>query len=144
MQDRYTLILVSLNPDSTDLSGNLYPVSGHIAAKSFQPDTDIRYGLYGTQGGKAPDLRWVNKDTEATFRVVKTESSNEIVSLDSVNNFVKFRHGMVVASGSIDTCCVYICQNCSSKGSSDCKACNLIGLRLGYLPAEVLSPAGQV
>ena len=107
MLDDYVLILVSLNPDSTDLSNIIFPESGHVEAKHYKPDKNIRNGLYGILWGISQTSKWMNLDPKAIWKVVRTEQNSEIIPLDS-DGFVKFRHGMVVFSGSREKCADYL------------------------------------
>ena len=108
MQDRYLLILVSLNPDGTDLSGIKYPDSGYVEAPHYRADQDITSGLYGTLWGDCKSTKWVNPDPQAVWKVISVERGDEVVELDSGANFVKFRNGMVVCCGDQQTCREYI------------------------------------
>ncbi len=130
MRERYVLILVSLNPDETDLSGVEFPEFGHIESKDYQPDKDIRHGLYGTLWGRADAEHWLNSDEDAKWRVVKAENNDEIIPIDPLYNFVKFRKGMVVATGTRKQCSEYICTNCSQHKECDKSQCNLISLKI--------------
>ena len=99
MQNRYVLILVSLNPDRTDLSGNKFPNSGYVQARRFKSDENIENGLYGTLWGKYKEERWLNTDSQACWLVVKSEFNDDVIPLVNRENFYKFRSGMVVYSG---------------------------------------------
>ena len=107
MSTYYVYILVSLNPDRTDCSGNKYPKIGHIESKAYFPDDNNFHGLYGSYLGKIPS-HWVNTDPQAVWSVVKCENNDEIIFLDKRANFVKFRSGMVVFDGSREECEQYI------------------------------------
>ena len=127
---RYVLVLVSLNPDHSDLSGNVYPEVGHIAAKQYKSNGDIRYGLYGTLWGQSEGAQWMNPDPNAQWRVVKIENNEDIVALDPEYNFVKFRSGMVVCSGSKFECCKHICTCCPNSDKCDQTECGLVAVAL--------------
>lgn len=103
MNSRYVLVLISLNPDRTDCSGNIYPEIGHIKAKEFQPDRSILKGLYGTAWANYLYKRWLNPHPEGQWCVVKT-SRNSIIPLDKDNGLIKFDSGMVVLSGTKKEC----------------------------------------
>ena len=111
MSDRYVLILVSLNPDDTDLSGIKYPLSGRVESRRYKPDDNILNGLYGILWGKTNKNRWVNSDIDAKYKVVRTEKNDEIVPLCNEYKFVKFRSGLVVFSGCLRDCYRYILEN---------------------------------
>jgi hypothetical protein len=111
MDERFVLILVSLNPDASDLSGFVYPDKGYIEARHYKPDEDIRHGFYGTLWGRTPDPHWLNEDPKAVWKVVRVENNSEILYLDGDHNFVKFRRGHVVLSGTKKFCGDYIVQN---------------------------------
>lgn len=108
MDSRFVLILVSLNPDHTDLSGITYPNKGFVECKNYKQDRDIRYGLYGTLWGKTEHCKWLNTDEKAFWTVVQTEINDDLIALDQCENFVKYRKGIVVCSGEIDSCIQYI------------------------------------
>jgi hypothetical protein len=122
MQNQYVLLLVSLNPDSSDLAGNVYPETGYVAAKTFEDNTDIRHGLYGTLWGQCKDSTWINKDKKAQWKVVRVPVTDPLIPIDSCCNFVKFVKGTVVFSGPKTDCCKYICEHCEEKCSGlECK-----------------------
>ena len=106
MSERYVLLLCTLNPDRTDLSGNKYPESGYVSAKNFRFDDNILCGLYGLLWGKSESKEWLNLDPEAKWVVVRTEINDDLIRLS--NSFYKFRSGMIVCSGERDTCTEYI------------------------------------
>ena len=114
MKDRFICILVSLNPDGTDLSGIEYPEIGNIESEAYEHDTDISRGLYGTRlynnQSDCEITKWMNTDTEAQWRIVKTHNNDDILFLDKVYDLVKYRQGMVVCSGSKDDCMKYFNQ----------------------------------
>ena len=128
MRERYVLILVSLNPDKTDVSGIEFPDFGYVESINYQPDKDIRKGLYGTLWGRVNGDHWLNSDKEAQWCVVKVENNDEIIELDSTCNFIKFRKGMVVSSGIRQDCSKYICSNCPNKENCNMDNCELVGL----------------
>lgn len=130
MDNRYVLVLASLNPDGSDLSGNVFPQSGHVEANQFKLDKDIRYGLYGTLGGKSENSCWINTDPKAQWRVIRTEKSDQIIALDEDNNFVKYRQGMVVHSGTQSQCCEYICTNCDETATCDRTQCKVMSMKI--------------
>lgn len=137
MRERYVLLLVSLNPDSTDLSGIKFPECGYVESKTYQPDKDIRNGLYGTLWGKTDAQYWLNKDPKTQWRVVKAENNDEIIPLDKAYNFVKFRKGMVVAGNSRIECADYICSHCSQHETCDKLECSLVGLKMQAMEKDV-------
>jgi hypothetical protein len=128
MRERYVFVLVSLNPDSTDISGVEFPESGYVESKKFQPDKDIRNGLYGTLWGRVNGGHWLNTDTDAKWCVVKVENNDEIIEIDPVYNFVKFRKGMIVSTGVKEECSKYICSHCPEKDKCDKNECSLLAL----------------
>jgi hypothetical protein len=111
MDDRFVLILVSLNPDCSDLSGFVFPDKGYVEARHYKPNDDIRCGFYGTLWGKTPEPNWLNLDPDAEWKVVRTGNNSEILYLDGSYNFVKFRRGHVVFSGDKHLCGRYIVEN---------------------------------
>lgn len=111
MSQRYVLLLCSLNPDKTDLSGNQYPESGYVAAKKFKPDQNIQHGLYGTLWGNTESQKWMNVDPEAEWVVVKTEKNDDLIQIGADENFYKFRSGMVVYFGDRNACMEYVAMN---------------------------------
>lgn len=127
MQKKYVLLLVSLNPDSTDLSGLIYPESGYIESKDYLPDKDIRRGLYGTLWGKVEGDHWLNTDPQAQWRVINIKNNDEMVFLEPMYNFIKFRKGIIVCSGTKQKCSTYICSNCPQK-KCDKENCQLVGM----------------
>lgn len=118
MQSRYALVLISLNPDKTDLSGNKYPESGYIEATSYKPDQDIRHGLYGTLWGKTTSTKWLNMDEKAYWTVARCEKNDDLIALDPRQNFFKFRAAMVVFNGNLETCSDYISKHLPPEGIS--------------------------
>lgn len=111
MNNRYVLILVSLNPDRTDISGVKFPSRGFIECPKYKPDNSIMGGLYGTLWGSTDNSRWMNTDPDAIWLVVKCEQNDEIIMLDKDSSFVKFRCGMVVTDGCRADCFKYIEDN---------------------------------
>jgi len=111
MNNRYTLVLMSLNPDRTDVAGVKYPSRGFVESKSYKPDDNILNGLYGTLWGRTENSRWMNPDPDAVWIVVRTEHNDEIISLDKSSNLVKIRCGMVVHDGCQADCYRYIDDN---------------------------------
>ena len=139
MLNRYVLVLVSLNPDGSDLSHNIYPNFGNFEDKKYKPNKDIRFGLYGTLFGFADRGKWVNTDPVAAWRVVRVENNEDLISLDNYENLVKFKKCVVVHDGNLISCSQYMCDNCADKGKCDPAVCKLLALkeRLG----GVQSPA---
>jgi hypothetical protein len=111
MNNRYVLVLASLNPDRTDLAGVKYPSRGFVEATKYKPDASILHGLYGTLWGRTENSRWMNTDPDAAWLVIKCEQNDEIISLDKESNLVKFRCGMVVFDGCRADCYRYIDDN---------------------------------
>lgn len=127
MSERYVLLLCSLNPDRTDLSGNQYPESGYVSSKNFKPDQNIQNGLYGTLWGNTETQRWLNVDPEAEWVVIKTERNDDLIPLSGDENFFKFRSGMVVFFGDRESCTQYVATNAPAE------------LREGVIGAKVAS-----
>lgn len=115
MEEQFALVLVSLNPDSSDLSGFIYPKHGYIEARYYKPNNDIRFGFYGTLWGECRESTWLNPDPSAQWRVVRVEKNQEIVSLDPSQNFIKFHRGQVAYSGVKYSCAQYIMTNVEIK-----------------------------
>ena len=111
MNNRYVLVLASLNPDRTDLSGTKFPTRGFVESKRYKPDANIMAGLYGTLWGRTENSRWMNPDRDAAWLVIRCEQNDEIISLDKESNLVKFRAGMVVFDGCRADCYRYIDDN---------------------------------
>ncbi len=108
MINRNTLVLVSLNPDRTDCSGNVYPEQGFIQSGMYFNNSNILHGLYGIAWGNYNTNKWLNVDEKAQWCVVRVDKSNEIYCLDEDESFVKFRSGSVVFSGKRADCEQYI------------------------------------
>lgn len=104
MYSCHALVLVSLNPDHTDCSGNKYPDSGYVEAEEYQPNKNILQGLYGIVWGQYKTESWLNTDPKAKWRVVRIEQNDELYCVDSYQNLVKFRAGLVVFSGTREEC----------------------------------------
>lgn len=108
MTGAYTLMLVSLNPDYTDCSGNVYPESGYVEANNYEYDTNILHGLYGTKWGLYKNNRWLNMNEKAKWLVVRVEKNNDLIPLDKNNAFYKFRTGFIVLADEKEKCEQYI------------------------------------
>jgi hypothetical protein len=111
MNNRYVLVLASLNPDRTDISGVKYPSRGFVECSKYKPDANIMSGLYGTLWGRTENSRWMNPDPDASWLVIKCEQNDEIITLDKESSLVKFRCGMVVFDGCRADCYRYIDDN---------------------------------
>ena len=118
MEDRYVLVLISLNPDSSDLAGFVYPKEGYIEARHYKPDTNIRYGFYGTLWGECTEDKWLNTDAAAQWRVVRVDKNSEIIALDASQNFIKFRRGQVSHAGDKFSCAKYITDHTEFQSES--------------------------
>ena len=97
-------MLVSLNPDRTDCSGNSYPDSGYVEAKDYKPNDNLLQGLYGIAWGQYRSTQWLNLSQEAQWCIVRTERNSELLPLDKHESLTKFRNGLVVFSGSREEC----------------------------------------
>ena len=111
MTNRYLLVLVSLNPDGTDVGGSSYPNSGHVEALDYHSDLNIMHGLCGTIAGKVTNSRWFNTDPQGQWRVVKVEQTEDVITLDPRESLIKFPSGMVVFSGDRAGCDNYIASS---------------------------------
>lgn len=112
MTDRYILVLVSLNPDGTDIGGHQYPDFGFFEAEKFQPDERIENGLYGSLNGTG--TKWLTEGK--TARVIRVERSHEIILLDKEDELVKFRRGVIVHSGDLQRCREFLATELKAKG----------------------------
>lgn len=106
----YVLLLVYVDGDRKDIGGNIYPTQGHIEAKKFTRDVDIRFGLYGILWGEAPYLVY-EKINKGHWLVVKAELSEDLIRTDWHLNHHKFNSGFVVCSGDLETASKYIIKN---------------------------------
>ena len=107
---KYLPVMCYLDENLMDIGGNIYPEYGFISAKKYTNDIDIRYGLYGIPWGRTNRLLH-EKIENGYWTVVKTEINGEIIKTDYVNNRVKFRNGIVLAIGSVDSIGEFIYKN---------------------------------
>ena len=103
----YLLMLVYVNEDCEDIAANQYPLKGFIQAKHFSIDKDIQYGLVGIPWGQRNSFIY-EKKKNGHWLVVKTEVHNNLICIDRIANRYKFREGVVLHSGKINTCAKFI------------------------------------
>ena len=106
----YVLMLVYLDEDWLDLSGNKYHSEGFIEAKEFTNDIDLQNGLYGIMWGKTNYFPYEKID-KGHWAVVKTEINQELIKTDWHYNRYKFRNGFIVYLGSLRSAAKYILKH---------------------------------
>lgn len=106
----YVFILVYVDEEWIDLSGNKYPIEGYITANNFTNDIDLRNGLHGIMWGKTRYFPYENI-YEGHWLVVKTEANDELIRTDWYYNRYKFKTGFIVCAGNIKTAAKYILNN---------------------------------
>lgn len=106
----YVFMMVYVDGDWMDLSGNEYPTEGYIESESFTDDIDLQNGLYGIMWGKTCVFPYEQMN-KGHWIVVKIEISEELIKTDYYYNRYKFRSGFVVHTGSIRTAAKYILNN---------------------------------
>jgi hypothetical protein len=114
----YVLMLVYVDEGWLDIGGNEYPYEGYIEAKNFTYDIDIEQGLYGIMWGKTYHFSY-EKLKNGNWVVVKTEVSEEIIQVDSYYNRYKFRCGVVVHTGDIQSASGYIIDHKDDNGFTE-------------------------
>lgn len=105
----FVLILVFINDERKDISGNYYPKNGFIKNDNFEFNLDIMSGFYGIKWGKTDSLYY--EDPNGKWVVVKTEDDKSLICLDKRRNRYKFKEGLIVYSGSLNDCREYIIEN---------------------------------
>lgn len=105
----YVLMLIYVDDERKDISGNYYPENGFINNNEFQFDLDIMSGFYGIKWGETDSLYY--EDVNGEWVVVKTEDNKSLICLDKNRNRYKFKEGLVVCCGDLDLCREYIIEN---------------------------------
>ena len=106
----YVLMLVYLDKEWMDIGGNEYPSEGYIEAKKFTADINIENGLYGIMWGKTCHFPY-EKLINGNWIVVKTEVCDEVIQVDHYYNRYKFKCGIVVHTGDVQSAAKYIIDN---------------------------------
>lgn len=115
MRNRYVLVLSYVDKDYMDIGGNIFPKEGFIKADRFEKNIDISNGLNGILWGKSEYLPY-EKLEKNTWAVIKTEISDDLITVDKDNNRYKFHNGVVVYFGGVKKASRYITNNKHKKG----------------------------
>tara|TARA_Y100000310_G_scaffold345321_1_gene463759 strand:- start:784 stop:1644 length:861 start_codon:yes stop_codon:yes gene_type:complete len=106
MMEDHALVLVSLNPDMSDVAGNIYPSHGFVEAKDYNSDKSVLSGLVGIMWGRIGSSAYLKIDPSVVWVVLKIDLKNPHVNLD--DHVIKFKGGLVVFVGNIHKAASYI------------------------------------
>jgi hypothetical protein len=108
MENKYVLLMCSVLKDGKDVAGNSYGGVGEcIQARNFVRDGNIDTGLNGILWGKTPSF--IHKNIlKFKWAVVKTEINDNLLLLDRTTNETKFRRGIILHLGNIESCADYV------------------------------------
>ncbi len=135
MYARYALVLVCLNNDMTDAAGNVYPSEGKIEHDTYIRDQRLSCGYFGVLWGKSSRSSYTYANAQH-WAVARIETNEDLITIDSDENFVKFRSGFVLKIGSLRECAAYISENSQSlkqaidKEILDCQSDGIIGSKV--------------
>jgi hypothetical protein len=103
----HILVLSWLNYDWTNLSGIEFPTQGFIEDPRYTRNRTLLDGIHGTLWGQNITNQWLNS-SDKPWIVLRTERNDEIINIDSIDNFVKFKCGTVIRTGDYHECVNYI------------------------------------
>ena len=95
-------ILVPLHFDNRAIGGTLIPNSGFVKSQNFEPNQDIRKGIFGYNFDNDLDTETIISLPKGSFAVITV--TDGIIPLDFPLNAVKFEAGYVTFSGSLSDC----------------------------------------
>ena len=108
MENKYVLVVCPVLKDGRDIAGNPYlGVGEFIQARMFVRDGNTDSGLFGILWGKCPS--YIRKNIlKFDWAVVKTEINENLLTIDKYRNEVKFKRGIILHMGSIESCANHI------------------------------------
>ena len=92
--------LVYVDDDRMDIGGNLYPEEGYIEAVKYTKDINIENGLYGIKWASTYVFNYEKFD-EGIWILVKIEDNDDIITVNAMENRIKFRNGIVLFYGKV-------------------------------------------
>jgi hypothetical protein len=107
MEKKYVLLACPILKDGKDIIGNPFVSGEFIQSKVFVRDGNIDTGLRGFLWGKCPRFRHKNI-LKFDWAVVKTEVNENLLLLDNVTNETKFKRGIILYIGKIQSCADFI------------------------------------
>jgi len=108
MENKYVLMVCPILKDNKDFAGNPYRGVGEfIQAKTFVKDGNIDTGLYGILWGKCGS-NFRKEMLKFDWAVIKTEINENLLTLDKIKNEAKFKRGIILHIGKIQSCADYV------------------------------------
>jgi len=108
MENKYVLLVCPILKDGKDVAGNPYDGVGEcVQARNFVKDGNIDTGLNGILWGKTSSFAHKNI-LKFKWAVVKTEINDNLLLLDRTTNEAKFRRGIILHIGKIQSCAKYV------------------------------------
>lgn len=126
MDKKHLLILVHLDRYQNDIADNKFSRVGDVVvAKEFSRDIDITKGIYGVPWGYTEYFD--KEDIYGGFwAVVKTEYNDNIIPIDKFYNTVKFRSGIILHIGTLQSASKFIIKSKRDESHYYHKSANLI------------------